>query len=548
MSISDDIKIIAKTDFLEKKIGQALASTETATPTAGVYGETSTAFDNIAELPTTTNDSTIGPADATSAITIESTPDGKIIQYYQDGFLIAQWNKGSSGGGGGPPNPGGGGGSGGTVVTGGGSGGIVTDPPINWGNGPVGGGTGTGGTGQRGGGAGGGAPAGNGGSPSGGTDSYNHYTGGLNPVTTSTDDNGTAGGIESGIFTTFGGNLSDPPLQYVPIQIGYSQNQYGTSNIWGAQQIVQNAPGTPNLQTDPNGLQGSLNGVIGSDPAGNISSITGTTLSVLLLLGLNNTSGGSIYPTPSPGDCANAYPPQNPWADANTPPVRQSYTAGKIWALEHGASTLIAQTFYDLVALGQSSIAAHVYSYNSGTGLVTSVGTPQVGDNILFSGNGSGTVGTSTASLGGTEYTQGLLGVGHYGQYACGTVSGDTSVCALAPPVEKAWPKTGLVVRSLYLGVFTTSPYDQEAPSYMNYPSSSAILNVPDGTYVAQNPKYLFAQSLLFEAGIDGGTLVSHLSSTNAQGQFFVGTFYNNKGIMTDTIATPNQAAYYKNH
>lgn len=229
-------------------------------------------------------------------------------------------------------------------------------------------------------------------------------------------------------------------------------------------------------------------------------------------------------PSPSDFDANNGN--QDPWVNGLAP-IQRTYVAGFYWKIISGATTIYGQTFFDIVGRRESLDGSTAYGCNDGTNKVTTL-TPQSGDHILFSGNPNGIIGQSFGSLGGTTYAPqahlGTVSTGEYGLEACaGGDVGAGATCMLDPPLETAWPVTGIGVLTLTDGKFKKSPYDTEAP-----------FKYSTGQSVAQVKSLVTGETYQTEPAINGGFMISQTSSGG--GDYIL--VYGSNGQLTGLIPT----------
>ncbi len=278
----------------------------------------------------------------------------------------------------------------------------------------------------------------------------------------------------------------------------------------------------------------TLNSIIGFAKDGAISTITGKPLGVKV-----NLKGQ--YPTPNSTDIASRYPPQDSWDDANSPPILQSFDSGLVWTLISGITQLFDQTFYGLI--NQREAIGPTKAYSIVGGFVSSL-TPSPEDLIQFSSNLSGTIGMSSAALGGTQYAftiynpTSTIPISHYGQQDCGLDLGDTVTCLLPAPRETAWPQTGLIAVTLLNGLFKINDFDSEAPFGYRPDTSSIRIAIGNGIDVIDG------RFLDIQLGVQGGYL---MSTVNADGTTIENVdYYDANGVLTLANIPPTNVDNYR--
>ena len=310
----------------------------------------------------------------------------------------------------------------------------------------------------------------------------------------------------------------------------YNYNTYGGIGDVTAHQIANGndivpAVGTGGTINNPGGevYDKAIQSIIGFDPYTN-SAVTGTSLVIKAQL-YNQT-----FPTPSDPDAT--YVGQGIWVSPNSPPTQASYTNGYYWEFTNGgANTYYGQTFGNVI--GQAAGAAggpwtcYGLAGGGGSSLITTLTPNGTESYILYSTNLTGVVGHTAGSVGGTIMAlsvSGSVSSGQYGQISCaGATGAPGAVCALSPPYETAWPKTGAIVALYNGGRINTNAFDSEVPSYLLQQPSFLKLNCGDGVNVIDS-RYLTIQP-----AVNGGYLVSVMS---AAGAFQSAGYYDSRGVL----------------
>lgn len=509
MSITTDIRTIAKTDLLEEKVGRALSLAETANANvkAASNGEKSVVQQDAAGLTT--------PSTAGTGI----APDGSAFTLLNPGdFSTPVYNAGASSI---PtiPNPGG-------VNT-------TTTNNTNPGGGYYSsGGSTTLGSGHAGGGV-AGTDGGNGGAPIGGSL--------VNSVANNGANDSTLQALNAQMQS-----LGQSDEAIAAFDNAYIKAKYGENGLVTAQDIADNRPTSTQLVpaatgSPPDGFTGNgalnqkLVGIAGFDKDQTISTATGEVKSVLIRL------DGTI-PTPSLTDSDAAG--QNPWESPNTAPILKTFTQGATWTSGSGAGvTAFTQTWGQWKAAVESANAVKIYGLDGGTSgsLVNSL-SPDPNGYIIVSGNLSASIGITAGSIGGTIMTfdpsLSAKPPNTYGQVTCSGATGDQAItCALPTPYEIAWPKTGAYVVSALLGLFRSSPFDSELPLQYKIDTSSVRLALGNGTSVIDS------RFMDVELGVNGGYLATTVA---ADGSFLSANYYNSQGGLVIPALSEDQLQYYK--
>jgi len=151
------------------------------------------------------------------------------------------------------------------------------------------------------------------------------------------------------------------------------------------------------------------------------------------------------------------------------PQTDPSYLAGSVWTLSSGGTAYFGNSFNALVSAFKTAIP-YLYCYTIEGGLVSSL-TPDAGDALIQFTNTARTVGQ--APVGGVQYayiSSGTPAGGQYGRVVCGTVAGDTTACAAAPPPQyTTWQEQDAATPhqlafSAADGGFVSSSYDDGVP------------------------------------------------------------------------------------
>lgn len=259
--------------------------------------------------------------------------------------------------------------------------------------------------------------------------------------------------------------------------------------------VMDGKAGPPPKFTSPDSLkygkggdqynsQYKIEGVTGKDP-------NDTSIAVVV-----SFSPKSYIPSISDASAAG----QDPWTTYDEGPIEQTYVSGQIYYAYGGLFTgggVMAQTFSALVSAIEADTGLTCYEWQNGGSNITSL-TPSLGADILVStagkmvGESGGTVLGYDSNLTANSFSNG------YGPRTCGTVSGDTAICALDPPREVNWPQLGIYLLNKVGGQFVGSVFDADLPNQYKSgnPQGSARIKSHDGREFNILP------------GINGGTII----------------------------------------
>lgn len=338
----------------------------------------------------------------------------------------------------------------------------------------------------------------------GGLNSYNFGTSGGNSVTMTGNGDSTFTSITSG-STIYQNSSSADQQNFI--------NTYFDSTLPPGT-VTANQISNQNYSPNYNPFEDPLNSIIGFDPLGTISSVTGQ------VLGLQVNLSGLGYAIPTAKDTLFGSQ-DTTWTSASVAPAYNHFTLGKTWSVTNPE---IASGATPSQAMDAAIASVHVI--NPG-GLYT------------YAWWDVSSLTPSGSNYNATWYDdkRNPLAIPNVVTITGSTCTPPSSFCPLVAPVYSSWPKTGISMLELSNGAFGYSPFDSELPAYLKYPSSTVKLNCGDGHFIV-NSNYLTIQP-----GANGGFVIE---VWNAAGTFQWGSYYNSAGYLNQTNLNQAQSNIMK--
>lgn len=515
-SVVKYIQTIARTELLEEKIGKALAQSATGNVVAAAI--LSAERGEATDTGINTNRSGQGGANSPPLSTnLGNLDGGTVVNTSRDQWLTGTTGQLSStdkivdslqG-------------SNTTVITGG----LSTDLSNN----AKGGSTDP--NGDTGGVTSGGGGGGNGGNPVGGSDAEGVATqGGLDTGITDVVAGANAQGADSDAATE--------------LQLREANSKYGEPGVFSAKNI---ADGLTNIaQLGPNSFGDTpitmltdssklsfpieqLKGIVGFDPDGIVSPVTGRTRVLLARF-------DGVYPTPTSADGLNDSQ-ANAWTDPSVAPAYSGFQVGKFWSTTSPEAS-VAATPEQCANIAITAVhAAFPAPYPTGYGdaywdadtLTQTSSTTWT--YVWYQGGRSDGSPPNTATV-----TRSNCPVdGSFSAYA--GYSGDN--CPITAPAYTNWPRTSTAVLAFINAQWQGNPYDSFVPlGYTRAISSVLRMAVGDGSTVLDD------RFLDIQPGVNGGLLVSTIDADGTT--FLSANYYNWQGVLSQPNISAAAVHYYK--
>lgn len=277
-----------------------------------------------------------------------------------------------------------------------------------------------------------------------------------------------------------------------------------------------------------------LRALVGFDADGAISEQTGEIIATMVRI-------DGIIPTPKQTDLDAADPPQNTWTDGSTPPIINGYEHGFYW-VTNGTLAVNINFPFDYISLVPATVAQLSNApLLSGSGYPGSrFGPNSFGNYYRFE---------SIDEVSSTQYEVKVIQTD-----AGGTPIGPESTiyqinrasCAGSPPVgvcpaepitESAWPKTGTYVVTLMkegakAGLFQVSQYDSEGVLKLLGDQSIVDIKCGNGTDIIDD------RTCRIQTAVNGGVLVFDTTMTEPA------KYYDSRGVLREFVPLSNLEAY----
>lgn len=268
-----------------------------------------------------------------------------------------------------------------------------------------------------------------------------------------------------------------------------------------------------------------LSGLIGFDGQGGTSDYTGHMKTVLV-----NLFPEGIDPRPTDADATTDG--QGSWIGASNPPVVLDFIEGFFFSTGAGTAHYYSEF---TPAIDATILASGAYTFVDWVG-----NSPSDQATLMPAGN------SDQVSL--AFHVDSIPPAGPpYGQLhiviqRCDTHGDDyppesVTSCAVSPPRETRWPRTGLYSLILNDGKFVGNSYDSEVPLIYRTDTSRVRIKVGDGSSVIDN------RFCDVEPSINGGLLVTEVAADGVT--INQGMYYNSLGVLT-TMVTPETIDRYR--
>lgn len=282
----------------------------------------------------------------------------------------------------------------------------------------------------------------------------------------------------------------------------YLKDTYGIEDgVYTARDIVDNSYYVPRI-----GDGKKINAIIGFDKDSTVGS-DGDVLGVEVRLGKHDATADYInkYPTPDDDDATAGQ--QNAWDGPAEPNNVLGFTAGKYWVIS-GSPDLYLGYPLDFTVVSAALVQKN-YAASGQTGSIGTVFGPNGSSNYYklvsieeFSSTRWDLTLVQTDS-GGTPIASPFVAFNINRNNCTGGETGDAgAICALTELPEPYWPKTGMYVLSYIGGLFFGSDFDSEVPLVFKQGVALVEMLAGDGVNVLDTNK------LQVEVSADGGTIL----------------------------------------